>query len=436
MKRLSVLLMLLFVSSLSLSAADEWPSFRGEFARGIADDQGLPVSWSPESGENVRWQRDIPGIGHGSPIVVGGKIFFITAVTDGDIELVLGDQRAGMPRDLEREFSWRLYRMDAASGEIDWYREAYSGSPRASRHPKSSQANTTPAATEDAVVAIFASQGIVAYDFDGEERWRADLGVLDPGLFGDSTSQWGHASSPIIHEGRVFVQVDRHTESFIAAHDLHTGEQLWKVARDEKPVWATPTIHQGDGRSQLIVAGGDYDRGLDPATGRELWRFPRDLEVKTPTPFVVDGLIVLAGGYRGREVHAISVQANGTVEGDELVWTSEAGGPYTSTPVAYRGSLFFVRDTGILNVLDLSSGENRLRRRLDDTFSASPVASDGKVYFVSETGVVHVLSAEAPFDELGTVDMGEPCMSTPAISSGTMYLRCRSRITAIGGRAR
>ena len=157
---------------LSLSpatSADDWPSFRGEFARGVADGQGLPETWGPGDGRNVRWSREIPGAGHGSPVVVGGRVFVTTAVTDGELEMVLGDQDAAMPKDTDREVSWRLYRLDAATGEIDWHREAYAGPPRATRHPKSSQANATPASNGQAVVAIFGSQGIVAYDFDGTD---------------------------------------------------------------------------------------------------------------------------------------------------------------------------------------------------------------------------------------------------------------------------
>ena len=428
---LTLLLLTLFTSP--GFPADDWPSFRGPFASGVADEQSLPSSWNPSTGDNVRWSRDIPGTGHGSVVVAGGKVYLVTAVTDGEMAFALGDERGAMPKDTDLQFSWRLYKLDAKTGEVDWYKEAYSGAPRASRHPKSSQANTTPAVAEGAVVAIFASQGMVAYDLDGNERWRKDLGVLDPGLFGDSGSQWGHASSPVIHEGRVFVQVDRHSSSYIVAYDLGSGEEIWRIDRQEKPVWATPTIHVSDERTQLIVIGGDYDRGLDPATGEELWRFARDLQVKTPTPFVADGLVVLAGGYRGQALHGVKVTSEGTVDGDELVWTSEKGGPYTSTPVAYGGRLFFVRDTGIFNVLDLSTGENLHRRRLSDTFSASPVASDGRVFFVSETGDVHVIGAEPPFETISTVEMGEPCMGSPAIADGALFLRCRSRVWAVGG---
>jgi outer membrane protein assembly factor BamB len=419
-------------SSPRTAVADVWPSFRGEFARGVADGHPLPERWDPASGANVRWRAEVPGAAHSSPIVWGDRAYVVTAVTDGEPELVLGDAGGiSLAGDRASTFSWRLYAFDTASGEVVWRREAYAGLPRAGRHVKSSQANATPATDGGTVVAIFGSQGMVAYGTDGEERWRVDLGVLDPGLFGDSSSHWGHASSPVIHDGRVFVQVDRHSGSFVAAYDLATGEALWSVERDEKPVWATPTVHQTADRAQLIVVGGDFDRGLDPATGRELWRFARDLEVKTPTPFVAGDHIVLAGGYRGKELFAVEVTAEGLVEEAGLAWKSSPGGPYTSTPVVYRERLFYVRDTGILHVLDPATGESLHRERLDGTYSASPVAGDGKVYLAGEDGVVRILSAEAPFAELAAVDMGAPCMATPAIADGTIYLRCGIELLAV-----
>ncbi len=144
-------------------------------------------------------------------------------------------------------------------------------------------------------------------------------------------------------------------------------------------------------------------------------------------------LVILAGGYKGREIYAVKADAEGLVEGDELAWTSDTGGPYTSTPVAYRNRLYYVRDTGIFNVLDLATGERLVRERTDAGFSASPVASDGKLYFAGEDGIVHVRSAEPPFAELAANDMDEPCMSTPAIASGVLYVRCRTKLWAVEG---
>ncbi len=409
---------------------DDWPRFRGPRATGVADGQDLPVAWNPATGENVRWATPIPGIGHSSPVVWGDRVFVTTAVSGRDEELVLGDEGGIDLADDADEFSWRIFCLDRASGRVLWEREAYAGLPRATRHVKSSQANSTPATDGKVVVAIFGSQGVKAYDFDGAELWERDLGVLDAGLFGEPKSQWGHASSPVIHDGLVFLQVDRHADSFLAAYRAASGEEVWKVARDEKPVWATPTVHQGDGRTQLIVLGGEWDRGLDPATGRELWRFARDYQVKTSSPIVAGGLVVLSGGYRATPLQAVAADATGVVESP--VWTSPPGGPYTPTPLAYGERIFFPRNTGVFTVLALASGEVLHQSRLGGNFSASPVASDGRIYLASEEGVVTVLTAEGEPEVLARNDFGEPIMATPAIARGTLFVRTAGRLYAIG----
>jgi outer membrane protein assembly factor BamB len=412
------------------AGAEGWPRFRGPAARGTLDGQKLPESWDVASGTNVRWRISIPGIGHSSPIVWGNRVFVTTAVSGQDEELVLGDEGGIDLADDSDEFSWRIYCLDSKSGEILWQREAYAGVPRATRHVKSSQANSTPASDGRVVVAVFGSQGLKAFDLAGKELWQRDLGVLDPGLFGDATSHWGYASSPVIHDGLVFIQVDRHAASYLAAFHAATGEEVWKIERDEKPVWSTPTVYEGPGRTQLIVMGGDWDRGLDPKTGRELWRFARDYEVKVSSPIVAEGLIILSGGYRATPLQAVPVGAAGVVE--TPAWTSPPGGPYTPTPLAYRDRIFFPRNNGVLTVLSVESGEVLHRSRLGGNFSASPVASDGRVYLASEEGIVTVVTAEAEPEVLARIDMAEPIMASPAISEGTLFVRTAGHLYALG----
>ena len=420
----------LVLAASSGAGAEDWPRFRGPAARGVLDGQKLPESWDVASGRNIRWRASIPGIGHSSPIVWGDRVFVTTAVSRQQEELVLGDEGGIDLADDSDELSWRIYCLDTKSGEALWEREAYAGVPRATRHVKSSQANSTPATDGRVVVAIFGSQGVKAFDLAGKELWKRDLGVLDPGLFGDPGSHWGYGSSPVIHDGLVFIQVDRHAASYLAAFRAATGEEVWRVERDEKPVWSTPTIHEAPDRTQLIVMGGDWDRGLDPKTGRELWRFARDYEVKTPSPIVAGGLVILSGGYRGTPLQALPVGATNVVE--TPVWTSPPGGPYTPTPLAYRGRIFFPRNTGVLTVLSVESGEILYRSRLGGNFSASPVASDGRVYFASEEGVMTVVSAEAEPEVVARIDMAEPIMASPAISEGTLFVRTTGHLYAIG----
>lgn len=429
------------VVALSLGSgvsAQNWPQFRGEFSRGTAKHQDLPTAWNVESGENIRWAAEIPGLGHSSPVVWGDRVFLTTAVADQLPNLVLGDEGGIDLVTDSTPHSWRLISLDKTSGETRWSKEAFQGTPSAKRHVKASQTNSTPVTDGRFVAAIFGAEGLVVFDLDGNERWRKDLGVLDPGLFGDSSSQWGYSSSPVIHQDLLIVQVDRHADSFVAAYDLASGDQIWKVERNEKPIWATPTLHITPERSQVILAGGDFDWGLDPRSGQELWRFARDYEVKTTTPVVSNDLIVLSGGYRGKPLFALRVDASGDIslaEGETsnegVAWVSEPGGPYTSTPIVIGEIIYFVRNTGILTALELASGELVFRHRLGGNFSASPVAADGKIYFASEEGIVSVVAAKKEAHVLASNDMGEPCMASPAISDKTLFVRTGSRLYAI-----
>jgi outer membrane protein assembly factor BamB len=420
-------------------AGDDWASFRGPGAVGVADAQGLPVSWDVASGTNVRWQTAIPGSGHSSPVVHSGRVYVTTAVGEQPTELVLGDEGGIALADDAGRRSWRVLALDAASGALVWDVEAFAGEPRAKRHVKASHANSTPATDGEVVVAILGSQGMVALAAaDGSELWRADLGRLDPGYFGDPSSEWGYASSPIIHAGKAFVQVDRHADSYLAAFDLATGRRVWTVERDERPVWASPTIVEAGGRAELVVVGGVHVRAYDPATGEELWRFHDEAEVKTPTPFAAGELVILAGGYRGRPIFGVRPGgrgdislAEGETSGAHVAWTTEAGGPYTSTPVAYGGLLYSVRDEGIFQVHDLATGELVHRERTGATHSASLLASDGHIYAAAEGGEVLVYRAGRAPELLSRNDMGEPCMATPAIAGGALLVRTAAHVYSI-----
>lgn len=420
-------------------SADTWATFRGPFARGIADRQDLPTDWDVKSGRNIRWKTAVPGQGHSSPVVWEDRLFVTSVSRVNPPRLVLGDEGGIALANDKVAHTWRLSCLNAKDGTLLWSKELYSGVPRATRHVKASQANATPATDGRTVVAILGSEGLFALDMQGNLKWRVDLGVLNPGLYRSPESEWGHASSPIIFEDRVIVQIDRHAESYLAAFDLTSGKRLWNIARVERPVWSTPTLHTAGTRTELIVVGGEYVRGYDPRSGKELWRFKDAAEVKMPTPFVADDLIVLAGGYRGRPLYALKTGAQGDVSEPEtatsgkfLAWRSEAGGPYTTTPLAYQGVIYAVRDEGILGTYDLKTGATLYRQRTNATHSASPIASDGMVYLAAEGGEVIVLKAGRTFAQAARNDMGETVMATPAIANNTLYIRTAGSVYAIG----
>ena len=164
--------------------------------------------------------------------------------------------------------------------------------------------------------------------------------------------------------------------------------------------------------------------------------------MKTPTPFASDGLVIFAGGYRGRPLFAIKAGAKGDVSvpedaktGPFLAWRTDPGGPYTTTPLAYRGLVYAVRDEGILGVYELATGALVYRERTGTTHSASPVASDGRIYLVGEDGQLLVLRAGRAYELVARVEMGETVFATPAIARGSLYVRTRGHLYAIAAPA-
>jgi outer membrane protein assembly factor BamB len=445
MKRLFYTFLCLLVAA-GANRAQNWPQFRGVNASGVATGAvRTPVSWNAAKSENIVWKTAIPGLSHASPVVWGDKVFVITAISsDAGARFNAKDKGIGLARDDARH-AWRIYSLDRATGKINWERTAYEGVPRSKRHVKATQANSTPATDGKVVVALMGSEGLYAYDFAGKLLWKQDLGVLNPGLAGDPTSEWGHASSPVIYRDLVIVQCDKHAGSFIAAYNLRDGRQAWRVERDELPSWSPPAIYAGKGRVELITNASNYVRGYDPLTGKELWRFANggtDSQVQMPAPVVAGEMIIVTGGYPGnRPIKAFRPGATGDISlkaGEEtnasVAYRLARGSSYTGTPLVYGDLMYISGDNGVLRVFEAKTGKPVYEQRLPATFSASPVAADGKVYLASEDGDVFVLRAGQTYELLSTNPMGEPLMATPAISGGLIIVRSQSYVYAVGER--
>ena len=62
-------------------SAQNWPSFRGPNAAGVADGAPTAVKWDAPAGENVAWKTPVDGVAVSSPIVWGDRVFVSTAVS-------------------------------------------------------------------------------------------------------------------------------------------------------------------------------------------------------------------------------------------------------------------------------------------------------------------------------------------------------------------
>jgi outer membrane protein assembly factor BamB len=428
----------------SVSSKGSWPSFRGPLASGIAEGQSLPDKWDPKTGENILWRTPIPGLAHSSPIVWGDRVFVTTAVSSDPKATfrpgLYGDGDASADRSQHR---WMLYAIDKKTGKVIWERLAYQGEPKEKRHIKSTYANSSPATDGRIIVAWFGSEGVYAYDFKGKLLWKVDLGRLDLGAYDVPSVEWGPASSPIIWNDLVILQVDTQADSFLLALNAATGETVWKTDRQELPSWGTPTIATTSSGPQLVTNSSNYIRGYDPKTGRELWRLGGSSKITAPTPVFSDDLFVVVSG-RGpeRPIFVVRPTARGDVtlsdgkkSSDAIVWSMTGRGSYMPSPLVYNGTLYVLNNNGLFDAYNLKTGAEVYRQRLPNVgsgFSASPVAADGKIYLSSEDGEILVIAAGEKFTQVSTNSMGELLMATPALSEGVMYVRSSQSLFAIG----
>jgi outer membrane protein assembly factor BamB len=424
----------------------DWPQFRGIHADGTDDRHPGPTTWDVTRNQAVRWKTAIPGLGHSSPVVWGDTVFLSTSISgQKDAGIKTGYYGDIDPVKDDTPHQWRVYAFDKKTGAIRWQQTVLTSVPKIKRHMKSTHANSTLATDGERIVAFFGSEGLYAFDMQGKQLWKKDLGVLDAGYYVAPEAQWETGSSPILHDGVVVVQADVQKGSFIAAFDARDGKELWRKTREDVPTWSTPTVHEVNGRTQLLVNGMRHVGAYDFKTGEVIWKLSGGGDIPVPTPITSDGLIFVTNAHGlMAPVYAIKDTATGDISlkdgaatNASIVWSYGRGGGYIATPIVYRGVLYVAGYNGVLTTYDTRTGKKHYTQRLADgttAFSASPVAADGKVYYASEDGRVFVLKAGPAFELLATNEMGESTLATPALSEGLIFWRTQGHLIAVGGK--
>ena len=425
------------------SFAGNWPQFRGPDANGVDSTAAAPTQWNVETRENIRWRTPVPGLAHAAPIVWGERVYVLTAVAPGKSELKVGLYGdIGAADDLV-EHEWRVIALDKASGKVTWNTLAHKAVPRVKRHTKATHANSTPATDGGHIVAIIGSEGLFCFDMDGALMWKKDLGPMDSGYFQVKSAQWGFASSPILHDGKVVVLCDVQTNSFLAAFDVTNGKELWRTPRKDVPTWSTPTVVKVGGQTQILVNGWHHTGAYDFANGKEIWKLDGGGDIPVPTPVLAHGLAYFTSAHgKFRPMRAVRLDAKGDITppdpGDtnaSIVWAHARQGNYMQTPIVVGSLLYGCSDSGVLTCFDAKTGGIHYSERIvrgGEGFTASPVSDGRCLFFASEPGKVYVIPVGEKFSITATNQFGETCMASPALSDGTLFFRTREHVLAVG----
>jgi outer membrane protein assembly factor BamB len=421
----------------------QWPGFRGKYAAGVLDDAGLPESWDVESMQHVKWKTEVPGLGLSCPVIWGDRVYITTAVSSGDN----GEIKTGIFGDVgsvndSSVHEWKVLCYNKNNGRLEWERTACRGVPQVKRHPKSTHANSTAVTDGRHLVVFFGSEGLYCYDMDGHLEWGKDFGILRSVFFAANSAEWEFASSPILYENVVIVQCDVLDNSFVAALDADTGDELWKVPREDYPGWATPNIYLDQGQARVVVNGYRHIGAYDFKTGREIWRMSGGGDIPIPTPVIGEDLVYFNSAHgRQSPIFAVRKNAEGNItpasnetSNEFVAWSLPRDGAYMQTMILYEGLLYCCKWNGTITCYDAFTGEAAYREKLGDvkSFTASPVISDGRLFIPDDEGSVYIIQTGRDFKLLDTLPLGDVCMATPALSDGMMVFRTQSQLIAIG----
>lgn len=410
-------LAILMLSSVTASAQN-WPQWRGPALNGVSSEKNLPSTWTNE--ENVTWKLAMPGWSGSTPVIWRDRIFL--NVADGN--------------DLS------LWCVDKTKGTVLWKNPLGGGNVKMRKQNMSSPSPVT----DGKSVYVMTGTGILkAFDFGGKELWARDI-QKDYGAFG---LNWGYASSPLLVEDSLYVQVlhGMRTDdaSYVLKIDGKTGKTLWRVERPTNAIRESPDAYTTPGllryakTTEIVITGGDCVTGHDPATGKELWRANGLNPENRPDQRLVASPVifndVVYAPARVRPLLALRAGGRGDITGTHVLW-STTNGPDVPTPVTDGKYFYIVNDRGIMWCLDAKTGAEIYgqQRIKPGTYSASPVLADEKIYITNEDGLTTVIKAGPKFEVLAENALNDYCLSSPAISEGQIFIRTAQNLYCIGKR--
>ncbi len=314
----------LLLISISASAGEDWPRWRGPNADGRWNPVGVPADFATK--EPVRlWKTEI-GAGFGGVTVSGGLVYVM--------------DRLKTPKEVERVMCF-----DAESGQEVWRREwevtyggmDYGTGPRASVNIADGKAYALGAT--GVALCLDAKTGGVIWQVNAVENCGAKIPT------------WGFAASPVIDGERVLLHVGAKDGSVVAL-DKSSGKEVWRGGSD-RAGYCTPEIIMHAGARQLIAWGPEHVQSLNPESGAVNWTYPYKITygVSIAQPLYHDGVLLVSGYWHGAKAFRLGT-------GVELLWENEKDiCGLMSAPLLKDGVVYMLDKKRGLQAFELKTGK-------------------------------------------------------------------------------
>lgn len=484
--------------SMAKPKTGDWPMWGGSPDRNMVSGyKDVSLDFNLRDGKNVLWTSNLGSQTYGNPVVSGGKVFVGTNNGGGfRPEKHPADQDAGVVLAFDEntgKFLWQLTREKLSTGRVnDWPLQGICSTPAV-------EGDRMWIVTNRCELMCLDTEGFLDDENDGEVKDEADQDKGDADIVWSldmigELSVFPHnlaTSSPVVHGDMVYLLTsngvdEAHLEvpsprapCFLAVNKK-TGKVVWE---DNTPFdnilhgqWASPSIGEVNGKTQVYFPGGDgWLYALDAETGEHIWKFdlnPKDTKWKLgglgtrnaiiATPVFYDNSVLLAVGQDPEHGEGVGHlwRVDATKTGDvsaELGEIGEPGKPNPNSGVIWHyggadengdeifrrtmstvavadGKVFAADLSGYVHCIDLKTGKRKWMHDMLSGVWGSPLYVDGKVFIGNEDGKLTVLDANADepkvLGEFDTVNFSS-IYSTPTFANGNMYVSDRTRLYAV-----
>lgn len=419
---LTTVLSCLLLGCVSATQAESnWPQFRGADGTGAVPDAKTVATLDLKTGENIKWSAKMPGPTAGTPAIVGDYVFTTAGTTDTNRLVAMALSRK--------------------TGEVLWQHDVAEARKSKSRSRENNHAVCSPAADANHAYFLFGSGDMIAVSHDGQKKWHINLTEK----YGKIEILWGYSSSPLLHDGKLYVMVLRRQPSFLLCIDPATGDILWKqdrptTAQGESPEsYASPILATIDGKPQIVCYGGDALTGHDPTTGKERWRFTEDINPQNNKMFRVisgptqghNGLIYFTTP-RGDDLFAVEVKDNTP----KLKWMARKVNADVPCPVYTKDALYVLSGAKKrLFKFNPDTGEKLAEARIDTPgyFRCGPTYANGMIYLIDGDGEFFVYDTSNELNKLAHTTLGGyPTRATIAIAGNDLFIRTGDKLICAG----
>jgi len=384
-------------------APHDWPWWRGPH---LDNHASASVALPGLTERSIRWQHEIPGRGHASPLICGDLVVLATADNEQQVHSLLA--------------------RSVSTGDPVWQTDLHRGGFQKDSHRNNSHASATPAFDGQRFFTAFIHERglwVSAVDTHGKILWQTKAGEFD--------ALYGFGMAPALWGPLVIVNGDNDRPgAFLAAIHRQTGEIVWRIKRPNIDTYGTPIVVNLAGRDQLLLGGSGSMCSYDPATGKLLWKCagPTAETTANTVAFSKDSVFVTGGYPKPYIAMGIRADGNRDVDDTHVLWTNQRAMSYVPSPLYSDGLLYVLNDDGVITCLDEAKGKPVWSKRLGGDYSASPLLVGNKIVLCSEQGLVTAIAAGRSFKELEQLDLAEPIFATPAITPAGLFVRTLKKL--------